>query len=180
MLPPDRSRSPVLGPPSLDPERGTYAAAPAYLPAPRLWRSRSNRLVAGVLGGLAEKFGWEPRPVRLLYGLLGLLTLPLAGLPAILPYLGLWSITRALGLSAAPGPRLWRSRSNVVVAGVLGGVAERLGVAPTFVRVLYGGLTVVSMGVPGVVTYLVLWACTRPLDAPAARNSSGTYGVADA
>ncbi len=141
------------------------AAAPAHLPAPRLWRSRSSRLVAGVLGGLAEKFGWEPRPVRLLYGLFGLLTLPVASLPAILPYLGLWSITRVLGPSAAPTPRLWRSRSNVMVAGVLGGVAERLGVAPTLVRVLYSGLTVVSMGVPGVVTYLVLWARTRPQDA---------------
>ena len=171
MHPSDRQYSPL--PSAVDAER---APATAYLPAPRLWRSRSNRVVAGVLGGLAEKFGWEPRPVRLLYGLFGLLTLPVAALPAVIPYLALWAITRALGPGAPPRPGLWRSRTRVVVAGVLGGLSERMGVGPTLVRVAYGALTAATMVLPGVVTYLVLWARTRPLDVPGRDEGHGEAG----
>ena len=158
---PDRHFSPA--PAARTPDAGPAAA---YLPPPRLWRSRSNRVVAGVLGGLAEKFGWEPRPVRLLYGLFGVLTLPVAALPAIVPYLAVWSITRVLGAAPASGPRLWRSRTDVVVAGVLGGLAERMGVGPTLVRVAYAALTATTMMLPGVVAYLVLWARVRPGERP--------------
>ena len=34
-------------------------------PRRRLYRSRSNRVVAGVCGGIAEYFGWSPTVVRL-------------------------------------------------------------------------------------------------------------------
>ncbi|HSJ43307.1 MAG TPA: PspC domain-containing protein [Euzebyales bacterium] len=34
-------------------------------PGRRLYRSRSNRVVAGVCGGIAEYFGWNPTVVRL-------------------------------------------------------------------------------------------------------------------
>ena len=169
---PHRPYSPLPG--AVDAE---HAAASAYLPAPRLWRSRSNRVVAGVLGGLAEKFGWEPRPVRLLYGLFGLLTLPVAALPALVPYLALWAITRALGPGAPSRRGLWRSRTRVVVAGVLGGLSERLGWRPAPVRVAYCVLTAATMVLPGVVTYLVLWARTRPLDALDAAPRDGYWGA---
>jgi phage shock protein C len=33
-------------------------------PGRRLYRSRSNRVVAGVCGGIAEYFGWNPTMVR--------------------------------------------------------------------------------------------------------------------
>src|SRR5213078_1033968 len=98
----------------------------ADAPAPRLWRSRTNRVALGVIGGLAEKFGWEAKPLRILAGLLGVLTLPIGALPVVAPYLALWAITRARG-AAAPAQPLRRSRTNHVIAGVLGGVAEWLG-----------------------------------------------------
>jgi phage shock protein PspC (stress-responsive transcriptional regulator) len=139
----------------------TGFARAAGLPVPRIWRSRSDRVVAGVLGGLSEKFGWEPLPVRLLYGFL---TIASAGLLAI-PYVGIWAITRAHGPERR-GPWLWRSRSNKIVAGVLGGLAEKFGVPATLARLAYAALTVFSMGVPGVLIYLVLWAATSPMDAP--------------
>jgi phage shock protein PspC (stress-responsive transcriptional regulator) len=128
-------------------------------PIPRLWRSRSNRVVAGVLGGLAEKFGWEPRPLRLLYGLITVGTMG----AALIPYLAVWSITRARG-SAPPMPPLWRSRTNRVVGGVLGGLAERWGINATVLRGVYASITIATGGVPGILTYLVLWTATRPLD----------------
>ena len=86
-----------------DPNLTGYARTEAGLPTPRLWRSRANRVFAGVLGGLAEKFGLEARPLRILYGLLTALS---GGLLAI-PYFAVWAITQPHGPSRRE-PRLWR------------------------------------------------------------------------
>jgi phage shock protein C len=160
---PTRPRFPAgPEPEALDDQSVTSAArAAAGLPEPRLWRSRSNRVVAGVLGGLAEKFGLEPGPLRLLYGVLTVFS---GGLLAI-PYVGIWAITRPHG-PARSSPRIWRSRSNKVVAGVLGGLAEKFDVPATFLRVLFVTLSVFSAGFPGLLIYLILWMITRPMDAP--------------
>ena len=137
----------------------------ADAPAPRLWRSRTDRVVLGVIGGLAEKFGWEAKPMRILAGLLGALTLPIAALPVVVPYVTIWAITRVRGAPVTPQP-LRRSRTNHVIAGVLGGVAEWLGVKPWLVRLTYSALTLATFGLPGVVTYLVMWAKTKVADEP--------------
>src|ERR671917_2809381 len=137
----------------------TEAGIAAGLPAPRLWRSRGDRVFAGVLGGLAEKFGLESRPLRLLYGIL---TVVSGGLLAI-PYLAIWAITQPHGPRRSL-PRLWRSRSDKVIGGVLGGMGEKWNVNATFLRVLFVALSIFSAGFPGVLVYLVLWMITRPLD----------------
>ena len=54
----------------------------------KLRRSRSNRIIAGVCGGLAEFFGLSSFWFRLLFIILAL---P-GGLPGIVPYLILWLI----------------------------------------------------------------------------------------
>ncbi|MBX6342241.1 MAG: PspC domain-containing protein [Thermomicrobiaceae bacterium] len=53
-----------------------------------LYRSRKHRIVAGVAGGLAERFGVPVWLMRLIW--LALL-LP-GGLPGLVPYLVLWAI----------------------------------------------------------------------------------------
>jgi phage shock protein C len=56
----------------------------------------------------------------------------------------------------ARGPRrLYRSRSDRMIAGVCGGLADYLGVDPTVVRLL----TVASLLLPGpqVLAYLLAW-----------------------
>jgi len=53
--------------------------------------------------------------------------------------------------------RLHRSRSNRMIAGVCGGLAEWLGWDPTLVRILYIVVSVVSAAFPGILAYLVLW-----------------------
>jgi phage shock protein C len=143
----------------LDAASTTELNVAAGLPAPRLWRSRGNRVFAGVLGGLAEKFGLEARPLRILYALCTVFT---GGLLAI-PYLGIWAITQPHGTRQS-APRLWRSREDKVIAGVLGGMAEKWDMNSSFLRFVYVGLTVFSAGFPGVLIYLVLWIITRPLD----------------
>lgn len=51
---------------------------------------RSNdRWIAGVCGGIAEYFDWDPAMVRIIYLLLSLFS---AGFPGLLIYLVLWII----------------------------------------------------------------------------------------
>ncbi|MDH5254577.1 MAG: PspC domain-containing protein [Gammaproteobacteria bacterium] len=57
---------------------------------PRLRRSRSNKMIAGVCGGFAEWMDWDPTLVRLAYVLLSILS---AAFPGILVYLVLWLVT---------------------------------------------------------------------------------------
>jgi phage shock protein C len=52
----------------------------------KLYRSRKDRMLAGVCGGLAEYFGIDPVIVRIL----ALILLLPGGLPGLLPYLVLW------------------------------------------------------------------------------------------
>jgi phage shock protein C len=54
---------------------------------PGLKRSRDQRVVAGVCGGIAEWLGWSAGATRLLYVVVTLFT----GVPAIL-YLVLWIV----------------------------------------------------------------------------------------
>jgi phage shock protein C len=52
--------------------------------------------------------------------------------------------------------RLFRSRDNRVVAGILGGVGEYLNVDPVAIRVLYVIFTAVTGFVPLIVAYILL------------------------
>lgn len=56
--------------------------------APRLRRSRDH-VIAGVCGGLAERFGWPSNRVRVAYVVLSILS---AAFPGILVYLLLWFV----------------------------------------------------------------------------------------
>ena len=56
------------------------------MPTRQLRRSRSNRRIAGVCGGLATYFGTDPTLVRFIFVLLGL---P-GGVPGTVLYLILW------------------------------------------------------------------------------------------
>ena len=55
--------------------------------ATRLTRSRSNRMIAGVMGGIAHRYGWSSTWLRVLYVIGSLLS---AAFPGILVYLVLW------------------------------------------------------------------------------------------
>ena len=51
--------------------------------------------------------------------------------------------------------KLLRSR-NSMIAGVCGGIANYFGLDPTLVRVGYVILSVISVGFPGLIVYLLL------------------------
>jgi phage shock protein C len=52
---------------------------------------------------------------------------------------------------------LYRSRRHKVLAGVCGGIAEWLGWDPTMVRIAYVILSIISVGFPGTIAYIILW-----------------------
>lgn len=52
---------------------------------------------------------------------------------------------------------LYRSRSNKMIAGVCGGIAAWLGWTPTAVRIAYVIVSILSVGFPGTIAYVILW-----------------------
>lgn len=55
----------------------------------KLHRSKNNRMIAGVMGGIAEYVGWSPTWVRLLFVIISSLS---AAVPGILIYIILWIV----------------------------------------------------------------------------------------
>ena len=53
--------------------------------------------------------------------------------------------------------QLRRSRSNRMVAGVVGGLAEYWSVDPTVARVVYVVASILSAAFPGLLVYILLW-----------------------
>ena len=58
-------------------------------PKPQLTRSINDRVLAGVLGGVARRFGWNSTAVRLGYVVLSVLS---AAFPGVIVYLVLWLV----------------------------------------------------------------------------------------
>ena len=54
-----------------------------------LQRSRDDRMIAGVCGGIAEWLGWDPTLVRIAFVLVSVLS---AAFPGVLVYLILWLV----------------------------------------------------------------------------------------
>lgn len=52
-----------------------------------LHRSRNDKMIAGVCGGLAQWLGWNSTTVRVLYVLVSILS---AGFPGTIVYIALW------------------------------------------------------------------------------------------
>ncbi|MEO6076465.1 MAG: PspC domain-containing protein [Dokdonella sp.] len=54
-----------------------------------LRRSRSNKMIGGVIGGLAEYYQFSPNGLRIIYVIVSILS---AAFPGILVYLILWML----------------------------------------------------------------------------------------
>lgn len=51
--------------------------------------------------------------------------------------------------------KLYRSRTDKMLCGVLGGLAEYLNADATLIRIIYAALSVFSAGFPGIVLYII-------------------------
>ena len=61
-----------------------------------------------------------------------------------------------------PARRLTRSTRHKMIAGVCGGIAEYFGLDSTVVRVAYVLLSIVSVGFPGLLAYIILMFVIPP------------------
>lgn len=59
-------------------------------------------------------------------------------------------------MNGAP-PTLSRSREDRMLAGVVGGIAARMGWNSTVLRIAYVVVSVASAAFPGILVYLILW-----------------------
>lgn len=50
-----------------------------------------------------------------------------------------------------------RSRDDRMIAGIMGGLARRLGWDSTLLRVLFVIVSIASAAFPGIIVYLILW-----------------------
>jgi phage shock protein C len=52
--------------------------------------------------------------------------------------------------------RLYKSKNNRMISGVMGGIAEYFNVDPTIVRILYFLFSAFSAAFPGIIVYIIL------------------------
>lgn len=145
-------------------QRRTAPSEPRYLR-----RSRTERQIAGVCGGIARYFNIDPVLVRAAWVVFTIV--PGAIFLGVLAYVGAWLVIP----EAAPGAdeaatsvsptsswrsrRLRRSTTDRQIAGVCGGIAEYFGVDATAVRVLWVVLSIFPGAIVcGALTYGVAWA----------------------
>jgi phage shock protein C len=53
--------------------------------------------------------------------------------------------------------KLKRSRKNKMIAGVVGGIAERYEMDATVLRIIFVLVSLFSAAFPGILVYLILW-----------------------
>ncbi len=136
----------------------TGAASPSSA-VKRLFRSSTDRAIAGVCGGFAEYLELDVTLVRLLWALAVVFT---GILPGVIAYLLAWMLMSERPSTAAASTgtakRLTRSRTDRKLGGVCGGLAEYLAVDPTVVRLVLVLLSVVPGAVVGgIIAYVVAW-----------------------
>ncbi len=107
-----------------------------------------------VLGGwmlLQRVAGWVFLPLGRVLHVIGNI-----GWPLVLVGMGVLIIMYANGANAGyQGRRLYRSRTDRKISGVLGGAAEYLNVDPSLLRVIYAVITILTGIWAGFLVYLV-------------------------
>ncbi|MGH1402564.1 MAG: PspC domain-containing protein [Acinetobacter tandoii] len=78
-----------------------------------LYRSNRQNIIAGVMGGIAERFGWNANLLRIIFFLVSIMS---AAFPGILVYLILWLVipkrVEAMYSDASNYPRPIRTVNN--------------------------------------------------------------------
>lgn len=119
----------------------------------RLYRSSHHAVLGGVCGGLAQKLRWPISLVRVA----ALVLISASGVGLVLYLLG-WMILPVIEPSAEPEPMpepITRNTRTAMVAGVCGGLADKLGADVSVVRIAFALMTLFAG--TGLVAYLVAW-----------------------
>lgn len=122
----------------------------------RIYRSKTNKILGGVIGGLGNYLKFDPSILRCIYIFLGLLT-------GFFPLLIIYIIAVLViplepkGYVVPKYKKLHRSIENRKIAGVCGGISEFFKVDVTLVRLLFIILCVITAFIPLLVSYIIAW-----------------------
>jgi phage shock protein C len=119
-----------------------------------LYRSSSDVALGGVCSGIAEAFKVDVVFVRLAW--LGI-TLATGVLPGVVTYMVAWMIVPQRQGDHEKIMRIYRSSTDRKLGGICGGLAQKMGVDPTIIRLALVFAAVVTAVVPGMIVYLVGW-----------------------
>ena len=131
----------------------------SLLPKP-LRRSRVDRKLAGVCGGMARYLDTDPVFIRVVWVILSIV--PGTILLGVLAYVVAWIVIPEAEPDTEPASvgrkRLQRSVGNVTVAGVCGGLAEYFVVDVTAMRILWVLLSIFpGFVICGLFAYAAAW-----------------------
>jgi len=120
----------------------------------RIYRSPTNKIFAGLCGGLAEYFSIDPLLIRFLTVLLFFFT---GFIPVFIAYLiGWWIVPlRPLSMSVSTGKRLYRSTKDKKIAGVCGGLGEYGHFDSTILRLVLAFLCIITGVFPLMIAYII-------------------------
>ena len=123
----------------------------------KLYRSKYDKKIAGVCGGLGNYLSVDPVLIRLLVIFLMTLTLVF---PVVIIYV-LASVILPLEPPNSPAihfKRLYRAKNDCMIAGICGGLAKIFRLDSSVMRLIIIGITFITGLVPMIVAYLVGWA----------------------
>lgn len=120
-----------------------------------LYRSKQNKIIGGICGGIGEITSFDPTIIRLIVAAGALLT---GFFPMVIAYCIAWLIIpRSKGNHVKPEVKLYRSLQHKMIAGICGGIGEIMDVDPTIIRLLLVFVTLVTGIFPLTFTYVVAW-----------------------
>lgn len=122
----------------------------------KLYRSKKGKVILGVCKGMGDYFRIDPFFIRLLALFLAMVT---GGFPAIIAYFVCAIIIPEAPKNhhVKPYKKLYRSQKDYKIAGLCGGLAETFGWDPTWVRIIYSVLLILSGVFPLLIGYIIGW-----------------------
>ncbi len=122
----------------------------------KLYKSRKDKKIAGVCAGIGNYLGIDPTIIRFSTFILLIFT---GFFPIFIAYLIAAAIIPLEPSSNIKRKhhRLYRSRRNRKLAGVLGGIAEYFKVDATLIRIIYIILLFITGVVPLFFCYMIAW-----------------------
>ncbi len=122
----------------------------------KLYRSRYDKKIAGICGGLGNYFSIDPVFIRLLVIFLLILT-------GIIPILIVYLIASLILPVEPPNTpafefkRLYRAKNDRIIAGICGGLARIFKMDSSVMRLILVVITFITGLFPMLVAYLVGW-----------------------
>lgn len=122
----------------------------------KLYRSRYDKKIAGVCGGLGNYFSIDPVFIRLI----AIFVMVLTGfIPLLIIYL-IASLVIPLEPPNTPAiefRRLYRASNDRIIAGTCAGLAKTFRMDPSVMRLIVVVITLITGFLPMLIAYLVGW-----------------------